>query len=293
MDEQRERPSRGAEGAKRNDGVLFTSSRRRGNDRRRRNLAIGGGLLLLLLVAGGAWFFLRSGGEPEPTVPAATTADTVAPAADTSTASADGEEIDLPELDASDERVREMAQRLSERPAWAEWLVTDDLVRRFVGSVVSVSAGASPADQLGFMAPDERFRVREAEDGLYVDPASYERYDLPTAVFVSLDTEGAAELYRRLQPLFEEAHQELGFAEGTFDDAVARAVENLLAVEVPEGPVAVEPGEALYEFRNPRLENRSEAEKHLLRLGPDNARRVQAKLRELSGALGLAPPGGS
>lgn len=312
MDEQRDRPPRGGDGPGRKgpgrqepgrhdaggkDGVLFTPSslRRRRRDGPKRAMLLGGGLLLLLLVAAGAWFFLRSGGEPDPGESSPATAADVEPGTPDTSSSAGAREapVDLPELEASDERIREMAASLSERPRWAEWLVTDDLARRFVASVVSVSAGASPSEHLEFMEPDEPFQVREAEEGIYVAPESYRRYDLPTAVFASLDTEGSVELYRRLRPLFEEAHQELGFPEGSFEDALARAVDHLLAVEVPEGPVAVEPGEALYEFGNPRLENLSEAQKHLLRLGPENARRVQEKLQELSRALGLGPGGGS
>lgn len=222
-------------------------------------------------------------------VPASETAEP-APSPDagddpTSTSAAADSALDLPRLDASDEFIRRVAEGLSARPGWASWLAADDLVRRFVASVVQVSSGSSPASRLEHLAPQESFRVREFEGRTVIDPASYRRYDLLMATFVSLDEEGTARLYRQLHPLFEEAHRELGFPEDSFDEALARAVRTLLAVEVPEGPVEVEEDEGVYIFRDPELEALTPAEKQLIRMGPDNARRIQAKLRELADAM--------
>jgi hypothetical protein len=43
---------------------------------------------------------------------------------------------------------------------------------------------------------------------------------------------------------------------------------------------------AVYSYAKPALENLSPAQKQLLRMGPDNVKRVQIKLRELRDALG-------
>jgi hypothetical protein len=187
--------------------------------------------------------------------------------------------IELPELDASDALVRELLAGLSEHPRWAAWLVPDDLVRRFVTTVVNVAAGDSPRPQLDFLAPADSFRV----------PESFDRYDLFADVFVSLDTEATARLYRALHPLFDQAHRELGLTARTFEESLAVAIDNLLAVEVPQGGVEVVPYEAVYEFRDRRLEALSPAEKHIVRLGPENARAVQQRLRELAAAIGIDP----
>ena len=44
-----------------------------------------------------------------------------------------------------------------------------------------------------------------------------------------------------------------------------------------------------FEYADPRLEALSPAQKHLLRLGPEYAARVQGKLYELGIALGFSP----
>ena len=240
-------------------------------------------LLVLVVLLGGAWYwFATRDGESGPLGgPAAV--DTAERAAAPDSA------IDLPPLSASDEFVRRAAAELSARPALAEWLATDSLVRAFVGAVVKVSAGLSPRDELDFMEPEGSFGVREPDPGAAViDTASYDRYDPIVATFVSLDTEGTAELYRRLRPLFQEAYRDLGF-QNSFDGALAGAVETLLAVPVPQGPVELERAGAAggYEFRDLELEGLSPAQKHLLRMGPRNIERVHAKLRRLAEALEL------
>lgn len=244
-------------------------------------------LLVLILLLGGAWYWfaIRDGGGGQFGGPAA--ADTAERAAARDSA------IDLPPLGASDEFVRRAAAELSARPRLAEWLATDSLVRSFVGAVVKVGAGMSPRDELEFMEPEGSFGVREpgpgaGPDAVVIDTASYDRYDPIVATFVSLDTEGTAELYRRLRPLFQEAYRDLGFS-NSFDAALAGAVETLLAVPVPQGPVELERAGAAggYEYRDPELEGLSPAQKHLLRMGPRNIERVQAKLRQLVEALEL------
>ncbi len=242
---------------------------------------IAAAVVLVLLVAGGAWLWLRAG-DDDGTGGGADPADTTATAEPADSA------IDLPELEASDELVRRMAEGLSSRPELAEWLATDRLVRRFVGAVVVVAAGRSPREELEFLDPEASFEVRRPDEPTVVDSASYRRYDVVAATVASLDTRGTAELYRRLRPLFQEAYRDLGFQEGSFDGALARAIETLLAVPVPEGPVEVVPvGGNAYEYRDRELEALSPAQKHLLRMGPENIRRIQAKLRELAGALDL------
>ena len=196
----------------------------------------------------------------------------------------------LPPLTESDAFVRGRAAGLSARPELAKWLAGEGLVHRFVAAVDAVANGESPRDSLRELAPQSPFRTAQRGGRLYVDPASWSRYDLATAVFASLDAEACARLHRVLLPLFEAAYAELGRNAGRFDDALARAFRELLRAPVRDGEVELVPGIRSHDFADPALEALSPAQKHLLRLGPANARRVQSKLRELAPALGLALP---
>lgn len=245
-------------------------------------LTLVAGIALAALVAASAWYWLRRDRSPAPAqagdAAASTSAAPEAPPA--------AEAVEpLPPLDASDDHVRALAARLSSHPRLAVWLAGEGLVRRYAAVVASLGEGTSPAGQLTTLRPAGAFEVRRSGGRIVADDASFRRYDLVTEVFVSLDTAGVASLHRRLGPLLEQAWREVGDPALSFDRALARALAPLLAVEIPDAPPELVPDGAVYLYARPDLEALSAVQKHLLRLGPENARRVQAKLRELAAAL--------
>ena len=194
---------------------------------------------------------------------------------------------DLPPLDESDERVREMALELSTHPKLVKWLAPDDLVRRMVASVDNLSRGNSPRAHLEHMRPEEGFGAAVVDGAVVLDPESYARYDLLTEVFTSLDIGATVRLYYELEPLFEEAYNQLGHPSRSFSDALDEAIARLIDTPIPEGKLEVEKHLLVYRFTDPLIESMSPAEKHLVRLGPENARKVKSKLTFLRSALDL------
>jgi hypothetical protein len=244
-----------------------------------------GVVVLLLLLAGLGWYWFQIRSEPAPDE----TPPVVAEPRPDERLPYPEEELDLPPLDASDAFVRDLVAGLSAHPELARWLVPDALIERFVIVVVTVARGSSPASHLAHMEPEGEFQVREAEGRLVIDPATYRRYNLFAETFTSIDVERTARLYRGLHPLFEEAYLELGIPDVTFDEMTHQAIENLLGAPVPDTPVEVVPEEGIFEYRDPSLEELTPAAKHLLRMGPENARRVRQTLAELAVALRLNP----
>lgn len=189
-------------------------------------------------------------------------------------------------LSTSDAVIRELAAGLSSHPKLAAWLVNEDLVRRFVGSVDNIAAGISPRAHLEFARPKEGFKVSEQADGPpVIDPASYRRYDAAAEVFASLDTAGTVALYRELEPLIDDAYAEIGPPGKSFDDRLAAAFDQLLAVPVVDARQPVEPLVVTYAWADEELEALSGAQRHLLRMGPENVAKIQNKLGELRAAL--------
>src|SRR3990172_2690708 len=235
------------------------------------------------------WLSLRGDEPSPPSSDSAVGSEGPAPPRALPEGAADVEDaVKLPQLSDSDPFLREILGRLSNHPFLALVLDADDLVRKIVVSVANVAEGASPAKQLPHVRPEERLAAIETTERIVVDPESYRRYHAPAELFPSLDARAVAGLYRTLEPLLEEAHSELGLSERSgFRDTLSRAVEVLLAVPVVEGPIRLRAVNVNYAFEDPALEKLSPAQKHLLRMGPDNTRRVQKKLTELKGALGL------
>jgi hypothetical protein len=200
------------------------------------------------------------------------------------------EEVALPSLDDSDSLVRDFVAALTSHPAFAAWLIPDQLVRTFVLVVENAADGNNPAAGLTPLRPTQRFSVRgEAPAPLSVNPASYARYNTHAEIVASINPVGAAELYRRLYPLITEAYAELGHPDGGFDNTLLRALRNLLETPVLERDVALVPRATFFEFANDELENLHAVQKQFLGMGPRNVRAVQASLLDIAREIGIDP----
>jgi len=241
-----------------------------------------------LLAAGvtGVYLFFR---KPAPKVAATPVPSAVVPTAPPATPA-----IELPSLAGSDAFVRDLANGLSTQPAFATWLLSKELVRTFVAVVTNIAEGENPASHVPFLAPKERFRVVEKKGRLLVDPRSYDRFDTLGDVAASLDAAECARVYGLVEPLLEAGYRELGHPEGGFGKPLGKAIDTLLKVPVPEGDLPVRRvvrAVTVYEYVDPHLEELGFGPKALLRTGPRNVPRIQAKLRELASALGLPSTG--
>lgn len=240
---------------------------------------------LALAVAGGAglWYLAQ---QRETVVEPSPETSPVAPGAEAVELSAAvAPDAALPSLDESDELVARLALGLSSHPQLERWLGVGSIVRRVVVAVDNIAEGVSPRNHLAFLAPQSGFTVIESPNGPVQSPESMARYDLPAEVFASIDTGAVARLYGRLKPLFIEAWRDLGHPDGQFDRRLLAAIDRLLATPTPaEAPLLVAKVSS-YEYADPNLESLSAAQKHLLRMGPSNAEKVKAGLRELRSAL--------
>lgn len=241
-------------------------------------LLAGIGVLLLALVA--AYIFLRRP-PPQSTTPAATTTPTTAQQAEPA------EQIVLPPLDETDPLVRQLVEGVSSHPTIAAWLTTDGLILNFVVVAARIANGDSPVGELKALGPIPRFQTRGRDENRSVDPSSYRRYDRHAAAVSALDARGAARLYATLKPRIADAYGRLGSPSGEFDRVLERAIVELLRVPVIEGEIALVPHGAVYAFADPRLQELSAPQKQLLRMGPQNVRAIQAKLREISTYIGI------
>ena len=238
-----------------------------------------GGILLAVLLGVAVWFFFLR----PPKLPPVHVPEAAAPAPDAGPAPAS--------LANTDARVRELVGQLSRDADFTRWLGAEDLVRRFVSAVAAIGNGESPRSQLPFMAPSGGFQVARRAGRTVIAPESFTRYDPVARALTSVDTGSVSRVYQELKPLLDSAYGELAEPGRTFEQALTEAIGRLVAVPVPPRDIAVKPKGALYVFADEKQEARTAAEKHLLRMGPENMRKVQVKLSELAGALGLALPG--
>ncbi len=190
-------------------------------------------------------------------------------------------------LDESDDTIRSMAGGLSSHPEAVTWLMSKDLIRKFVSAVDNIANGLSPRSQIDFFSLEENFKVIEKGGLYYVNHEGYDRYNLVGDVFSSLDSQGWVQLYEQSRLLIQEAYTDLGYPDEDFSKTLTAAIVELLKAPVIEGDILLEPKVISYAMADPALENLSEAQKHLIRMGPENVRKIQAKLREIGLALGI------
>jgi len=191
------------------------------------------------------------------------------------------EPIVLPELNQSDRFIREQAEVLTEDGSIERVLATDELLRKFVVVVENLAEGKVARDPVAFMAPRENFSVVRRDDTPYLNPQSYRRYDRLAGVAAALQPSQAVALLRLSEPLLDNAYAELGMQDVDVQDRLRRAIDLLIETPVVAGEVELSQPSVMFEFADPEIEALLPAQKQLIRMGPDNQRKVQAKLREI------------
>ena len=191
----------------------------------------------------------------------------------------------LPARPESDGLARELARSVSSHRLFLATLTEAGVIDRFVLIVDNLAEGTVPRRELAFIRPEGKFLVLGREPEQRIDPASYGRYGALADAIASLDARQAVAAYRRVASLCEESYRALGYPEGGFEKRLRIALALLLSTPTLDGDPAVVPETKRYEFADPELESLSDAQKQLLRMGPANAKRVTAKLREIQAAL--------
>jgi hypothetical protein len=189
----------------------------------------------------------------------------------------------LPALADSDSLLVPALIDLAGNPRVQELLQLPGLVRRIVVSVDNLPRNKLAPDSWPLRPVAGRFRVSgsAASGTLTIDPANAARYATYLKLLDSVDVKNLIALYVRTYPLFQQAYVELGYPKRYFNDRLLQVIEHLLATPQPAGPLKLVQPKLAYEFEDESLQALSVGQKTLLRIGPENAARVKAKLTEL------------
>ncbi|MFQ3190308.1 MAG: hypothetical protein ACI936_001438 [Paraglaciecola sp.] len=188
-------------------------------------------------------------------------------------------------LDTSDGAVKTKLLALSDYDAFARLLINEALLQRFVIMTNTLAEENISANNRVLVQPEKPFRTYRQADKEWIDPASYKRYAPYVKVFESLETESLLQLYREYKPAIEKIFAEIGSPSDSFDEKLERAIDVLLDTPEVPSPVEVYTDSVMYKFADRQLESLTAPQKQLLRTGPENMRRIKAKLRELKETL--------
>ena len=160
-------------------------------------------------------------------------------------------------------------------------LVNEGLIQRFVVSVTNLANDEKAPNHQLLTPPEQNFRVYSQAGKQWIDAASYKRYTPYVNMLESFDNDALLNIYGIYKDDIQAKFAEIGDPDKDFNSVLLDAIDQLL--NTPEVPVPVEvyTDSVAYKYADDRLENLNEPQKQLLRTGPDNMRRIKAKLREL------------
>ena len=262
---------------------------------------VGGVLAIVLLGAalGGYWLSQRNAELPPPApiftapVPVAAKAPvaTPAPVAEPEIAhpiEAEPEAPALPEPRQADAALFKALGKVLGKKLVA-FVVPDELIRRIVATVDNLPRQQLPAAIVPLKRTPGAFATTGSGETLAIDSGNAKRYVPQIKLITAVDSAKLVALYREFYPLFQRAYAQLGYPKAYFNDRLVEAIDNLLAApDVEPGALLVQP-KVLYEYADPELQARSAGQKIMMRVGPDNAAALKAKLKEIRQMVARAP----
>ena len=246
------------------------------------------GAIAAVVVIGGGWYWYssRSSAPPAPPAPPHAAPPAVAPEPQVAHPLA-GESgaAALPALNDSDPLVRDSIAAVIGRSAVAQFLVPQNIVRHIVATVDNLPRHKL-AVEVRPVKPTPGETVTSTQGDLTVlSAANFERYTPIVRVVQATDAQALAGVYQRLYPLFQQAYEDLGYPGKYFNDRLVATIDHLLQAPELPAPIPLQQGKVFWEYADASLESRSAGQKLLIRMGPDNARAIKAKLRELRNGI--------
>ncbi|MBF7074475.1 DUF3014 domain-containing protein [Glaciecola sp. MH2013] len=188
-------------------------------------------------------------------------------------------------IDESDSAIKTALVSVAENPAIAQYLVSEDLLQKFVINVNNIAnAEMSPTHSL-LNEPEDEFRVYQQADRDWIDAASFKRYNAYVDALASMDAEDLIALLDTYRPTIESKFSEISMPGSSFNSTLLSAINELLDTPIVPLPIEVYSDSVMYKYKDEKLENLSGPQKQILRTGPENTRKIKQVLRDLRDAL--------
>lgn len=200
------------------------------------------------------------------------------------------EEQPLPPLDESDAAARARIAELVGEPSLLELLNLQTFVRRVVATMDNLPRKKLAPRLMPVKSASGQFLTEDKDDALVLSEKNYARYSPYVRLLDAVDAKKLVTFYTQFYPLFQKAYEDLGYPGAYFNDRLVEVIDDLLAAPQVEGPVMLVRPKIYYLFADPELEALSAGQKMLIRIGPENADKVKAKLREIRSALVARAP---
>jgi len=187
----------------------------------------------------------------------------------------------LPKLIDSDQRVLELLQKTVGNEVLQPVLVPQHIIARIVTTIDNLTPAKLASNAVPLKPVSGKIQVKHVEDRIYLSEQNSKRYAPYITLLEKADSAELDAIYRKFYPLFQESYKDLGDPTAYFNDRLIDVIDHLLAAPEPTYPVELAQPKVFFEYVDPELEAASAGQKILLRIGPENAAKVKAKLREI------------
>jgi Protein of unknown function (DUF3014) len=249
----------------------------------------GAGLVVLIAAAGAALYVNRdrapSNVEPVVTAPSSTSSGAEAPRPVPVAPPQTSRNVPLPPLDQSDADVQGGITELVGNEAVTQYLKPERIVRNAVVTIDNLTREKLALNQRPIKPTGGQFIATGPDESLVIAKENYDRYKPFVAAVKRIDAQTLVSLYRGIQPLFQQAYEDLGNPNRLFNARLLEVIDHLLQTPDVQEPVRLVRPSVYYRYADPKLESLSSGQKLLIRMGPENAGAIKAKLREIQAAL--------
>ncbi|TFZ04801.1 DUF3014 domain-containing protein [Ramlibacter rhizophilus] len=184
--------------------------------------------------------------------------------------------------------------------AVSRFLQTSDFPRRVVATVDNLGREQATTRLWPVNTTPGRFSAQRNGEVAVLSDANAARYRPFVQLVERISPQQAVDLYRSLYPQLQQAYANLGMGSRYFNDRLVEVIDLLLATPIPaqpprlqqfaiKGPMGDPRPWVRWEFVDPSLQSLSAGQKMLLRMGPDNQRRLQAVLARWRAELVSGP----
>jgi len=249
-------------------------------------------VVIVLAVAGGGYYYWRQSAQPEPAPVAPPPAAQPAPEpkAGPEHPLAEAEPVKLPALDESDATLVVALSGVLGQKQVAEFFHLNGMVRRFVASIDNLPREKVAQKLMPVKPTAGRFVTAGEAGSAVISPDNARRYAAALKLAEAADPKKLVAVYVHFYPLFQQAYAELGYPNAYFNDRLVQVIDHLLDAPEVRAPVRLVQPKVLYQFADPELEALSAGHKIMVRIGPENAIHLKARLREIRSELVARSP---
>ena len=191
----------------------------------------------------------------------------------------------LPKLFESDQRVLELLHQSIDNESLSPVLIPQHIIARVVTTIDNLTPAKLATNALPVKPVPGAIQVKHMNDRIYLSEQNSKRYSPYITLLEKVESADIVAIYRKLYPLFQESYKDLGDPTAYFNDRLVEVIDHLLETPEPTLPIELVQPKVFLEYADPALEAASAGQKILLRVGPENAAKIKAKLREIRAEL--------